>query len=124
MRAQGCGVGPFKYLSRVSLWGHKKKKAGKNFFSLSLFGLALGLSRLSDFFYIFESFYATNSKRKEKKNLGRRSGPKINPKIIQKKKKKKNSRDFACHGGASKRDRETERDTERHRERRRVTRAR
>ena len=31
---------------------------------------------------------------------------------------------LVCHGGASKRDRETERDTERHRERRRVTRAR
>ena len=107
-------------------FGATKKKAGKNFFSLSLFGLALGLSRLSDFFYIFESFYATNSKRKEKKNLGRRSGPKINPKIIQKKKKK--TREtlcvLACHGGASKRDRETERDRERHRERRRVTRAR
>ena len=109
-------------------FGATKKKAGKIFFSLSLFGLALGLSRLSDFFYIFESFYATNSKRKEKKNLGRRSGPKINPKIIQKKKKKKKTREtlcvLACHGGASKRDRETERDRERHRERRRVTRAR
>ena len=91
MRAQGCGVGPFKYLSRVSLWGHKKKKAGKKFFSLSLFGLALGHSRLSDFFYIFESFYATNSKRKEKKNLGRRSGPKINPKRRQHPKLAKNA---------------------------------
>ena len=117
MRAQGCGVGPFKYLSRVSLWGHKKK-GGKKFF-FSLFGLALGLSRLSDFFYIFESFYATNSKRKEKKNLGRRSGPKINPKIIQKKKKKKNSRDFVCVGVPRRREqerqreRETQRDTER-----------
>ena len=97
-------------------FGATKKKAGKNFFSLSLFGLALGLSRLSDFFYIFESFYATNSKRKEKKNLGRRSGPKINPKIIQKKKKTRETLCvLACHGGASKRDREreTERDTER-----------
>ena len=102
-------------------FGATKKKAGKNFFSLSLFGLALGLSRLSDFFYIFESFYATNSKRKEKKNLGRRSGPKINPKIIQKKKKKKKKLERLCvcwrataaRARETERQRETERDTER-----------
>ena len=100
-------------------FGATKKKGGKKFFSLSLFGLALGLSRLSDFFYIFESFYATNSKRKEKKNLGRRSGPKINPKIIQKKKKKKLERLCVCwrataaRARETERQRETERDTER-----------
>jgi len=104
-------------------FGATKKKAGKFFLSLSLFGLALGLSRLSDFFYIFESFYATNSKRKEKKNLGRRSGPKINPKIIQKKKKKKKKKKLerlcvcwratAARARETERQRETERDTER-----------
>ena len=100
-------------------FGATKKKGGKKFFSLSLFGLALGLSRLSDFFYIFESFYATNSKRKEKKNLGRRSGPKINPKIIQKKKKKKTRetlRATAARARETERERETQRDTERDRE--------
>ena len=105
----------FKYLSQCRA-ATKKKGGKKNFFSLFWFGF--GHSRLSDFFlYLSRAFYATNSKEKRKK-FGRRSGPKINPKSSKKK-----PRDFACHGGASKRDRETERDTERHRERRRVTRA-
>jgi hypothetical protein len=113
-------------LERVAL-GPQKKKAGKFFFSLSLFFVGLALVGLSLDFPIFcissrAFMYATNSyKRKRRTEERRRS------KNHQKKKKKKTRETLcvlACHGGASKRDRETERDRERHRERRRVTRAR
>ncbi len=119
MRAQGCGVGPFKYLSRVSLWGHKKK-AGKFFFLFffSLFLVWLWVSLDFPIFIYLRELLCDKLKKKEER---RRS--KNQSKNHPKKKKKKNRETLcvlACHGGASKRDRERERQ----RERRRVTRAR
>ena len=91
----------------------KKKRREKNFF-LSLFLVWLWVTLDFPIFFISSrAFMRQTQKEKRKKIWGGEVVQKSIQKSSKKKKKKKNSRDFACHGGASKRDRETERDTER-----------
>ena len=118
MRAQGCGVGPFKYLSRVSLWGHKKK-GGKNFFLSLSFWFGFGSLSTFRFFLYLRELLCDKLKKKREKKFGEEKWFKNQSKNHPKKKKKKNSRDFVCVGVPRRREqerqreRETERDTER-----------
>ena len=96
------------------LWSHKKKGGKIFFFSLSLFcwfGFGGSLSRLSDFLYIFESFYVCDKLLQKKEEDGGEE------KVQKSSKKKKNSRDFVCVGVPRRREQERQRDRERQRER-------
>ena len=111
----GCGVGPFKYLSRVSLWGHKKKRREKKNFFFSLFWFGFGSLSTFRFFISSRAFMRQTQKRKEKKNLG----GEVVQKSIQKSSKKKKKLERLCV--PRRREQERQRDRERHRETQRET---